>query len=634
MFATSRRHFLLAGATLAAGGATAAGLGFPAGAQARVLVADSTIFTQAAEESGVPVSIVAAFSYAQTQWQDHDGIPSTALGYGPMHLIDGAALAEARAQADKADPMVLDTLGLAASATELTKDALRSDPAANVRGGAAVIAAKQSALGNAVGTQTDPTTWYEAVANASGFGVGATQIGFADHVMTVVRDGAAVSLPDGTELVLAGQALGPVAQRGKAVKRRQKPIPTDTPLEAPIGVDAEWIPAPYELFDSASGNYGNHDLANRPVSPALTHIVIHDTEGYYHTAIDLVTDPRYLAWHYTMNSDDGHTAQHVANKNVGWHAGNWYMNSHSIGIEHTGFAARTTWTTEAMYRASAALVRYLCRKYQIPIDRGHIIGHDQVPGILTPNIPGMHWDPGPYFDWEHYFELLGEPLDKHTAARAPRVGDVIRILPGFQGNLQPMTNCAGPGDTCELGTANFVFLHTEPDAAAPLITDLGLFQKGQESTTEVSNIGPRATAGLDFVVAELKGDWTAIWFLGLKAWFKNPHSRPTAKVLTEHRGVVVAKSDAAPTYGRAYPEAEAYSDPADVQAVTPLLYTIPAGQAYVIQDANVPVDYYKAKTFDLATPNDHIDIVGKDKYLQVSFGHRFTYVRAADVVVR
>ena len=41
----------------------------------------------------------------------------------------------------------------------------------------------------------------------------------------------------------------------------------------------------------------------------------------------------------------------------------------SIGIEHEGFVDNPAWFTDAMYRSSAALTRYLCDKYGIPKDR-------------------------------------------------------------------------------------------------------------------------------------------------------------------------------------------------------------------------------------------------------------------------
>lgn len=91
--------------------------------------------------------------------------------------------------------------------------------------------------------------------------------------------------------------------------------------------------------------------------------------------------PDYLAWHYSIRSADGHVDQHVRTKDVGWHAGNWYVNAKSVGIEHEGFLTDPgAWYTEAMYRASARLVRYLAGRYGIPLDRQHILGHDNVPG--------------------------------------------------------------------------------------------------------------------------------------------------------------------------------------------------------------------------------------------------------------
>lgn len=90
-----------------------------------------------------------------------------------------------------------------------------------------------------------------------------------------------------------------------------------------------------------------------------------------------------------------------------------------------------------------------------------------------------------------------------------------------------------------------------------------------------------------------------------------------------------------PVYGRAYPEATAYPSTIAAQAVTPIEYTIPAGQAYVLTDAHVTTDYYYyAKTFNGAgVPDDRTDVTGTDRYLQVNIAHRVVYVRAADVDV-
>ena len=172
-----------------------------------------------------------------------------------------------------------------------------------------------------------------------------------------------------------------------------------------------------------------------------------------------------------------------------------------------------------------------------------------------------------------------------------------------------------------------------PSDSAPLVTDIGIRPTGAASTTEVADIGARATAGVEYAVAERAGDWTAIWWLGQKAWFENPVSAPTAIPVTG--SVVVPKAGRAsvPVYGRAYPESAAYAayPGVPVQAVVPLQYSILAGQRYALQDATVSTDYYRATTFAGTPPTDHVDIRGQDAYYQVSLGHRTAYVRAADV---
>ncbi len=133
--------------------------------------------------------------------------------------------------------------------------------------------------------------------------------------------------------------------------------------------------------------------------------------------------------------------------------------------------------------------------------------------------------------------------------------------------------------------------------------------------------------GQQYAVAERRGDWTAIWYLGQKAWFRNPEGQPTA---VDAVGLVVtprAGLDSVPVYGRAYPEKEAYPAGVPVQPVSPLPYRMPAGQKYVVGDL-VRGEYYYSVTF---TTDSHRVVTGKDLYYQIQFGHRVAFVRAADV---
>jgi hypothetical protein len=165
------------------------------------------------------------------------------------------------------------------------------------------------------------------------------------------------------------------------------------------------------------------------------------------------------------------------------------------------------------------------------------------------------------------------------------------------------------------------------------VADPGLHQKGQPSTTEVSDIGPRATAGQKFAVVRRTGGWTAVWWLGELAWFKSTNAAGESVVRpSQGRVVTAAGSQPVPVYGRAYPEQAAYATtPVPYQTVTPLLYRIKPGQAYVLGDDTLSTDYYYAKTYDSSLPGDHTVVTGRDRYYQIWFGHRIAYVRAADV---
>ena len=583
------------------------------------------VFARAAEVSGVPQSVLLGVSFMESRWDAHGADPSTSGGYGPMHLTDlGAASdpkAGAKGEPSSPAPDRAGTLTRAADLTGIGAHALRADDVANICGGAAVLASYQKNT-----TSAKPQAWSRAVAKYSGAGDEATALRFAGQVFEVIRQGESRTTNDGQRVTLKAVAGADVDRR--AVASLGMLEPDNDEVDCPRKLGCESIPAPYEWNDTSNPYaYGNHDLADRPNDMDIDYIVIHNTEGDWERALELVTDPTYLAWHYTLRSSDGHIAQHLNNKNVGWQAGNWYVNMHSIGLEHEGIAAEgATWFTESMYRSSATLVRHLARKYDVPLDRAHIIGHDQVPGVDAGHVRGMHWDTGPYWDWEHYMALMGAPIKGDKRGRS----DVVTVAPGFDRNEQPVTGCVTAGVPCEEQGTNFAYLRTAPSKNAPLVKDAGLHPDGSSSTTEVWDIGARAQAGLKFLVAAKSRSWLAVWYLGDIAWL------PKDDVVRSRGKVVVPAGDTeVPVYGRAYPEAAAYDGTEiPVQPISPLQYTIKPGQAYVLADQDLTTDYYYAKTFNDSIPDDHTVVVGGDEYYQVWFGHRIAYVRAADVSIR
>ncbi|WP_246074939.1 N-acetylmuramoyl-L-alanine amidase [Nonomuraea terrae] len=616
-------------------------------------------FAAAAREYGVPESVLLGVAYLESRWDANGGRPSTAGGYGPMHLVDafpaeatdgiGDALGDPRG--DEARPMAITPGGPPASSALRTATPahrttlpeagrligvaptrLREDPSANIRAGAALLASYQRR------PSSDPSDWYDAVAKYAGTDDPDASRAFADEVFSVMREGVERRTDDGhlvrldpvpdlpggesaeedwwageenTDLGWAPGADAPRSAAGtKAAGGR---------AECPSSLHCEWMPAAYKRWGKKGDrDYGNHDRLTR--ERRIDYIVIHDTEGTYQGIPSMVRNPKYVSWHYTIRSRDGHVAQHVPTKDIAWHAGNWDVNTRSIGIEHEGYLAKGgAWYTEAMYRSSARLVKYLAAKHDIPLDRAHILGHDNVPGTTPGTVAGMHEDPGPYWDWAHYFDLMDKPF------RAARGGDSVLIRPSYNSHRPRFTGCVS-GDAskrCPPHGASTVWLHKSPSHRAPLVLDIGK-RGGRPSTYSVYDHSARASTGQRFAVAERRGDWTAIWYLGQKAWFHNPAGRPTA---VPARGPVVTPLSAdVKVYGRAYPERSAYTSAA-YQRLAPLKYRIAPGQRYTVGDT-VTGSYYAANAFN---PARHVTTTGTTRYHQIQLGHRVMFVMAKDV---
>jgi hypothetical protein len=597
------------------------------------------VFDAAARTFHVPASVLLGVSYMESRWDNHGAHPSTSAAYGPMGLTDLPRADLAKAQSAKGDPSSAvgptvrpageRTIDAASRLSGFGITSLKSNESANICAGAALLASYQRQLGHPVGANTRADQWYAAVRHYSGTPSKIDSSLFARRVFTVIHNGESRVTNDGKRVSLAASP---------AVKLPALASPSDAQTDCPSDLACEWVPAPYEWYDPEAGPgwYGNHDLADRPNDLKINYIVIHDSETTYDEDMQLVTDPTYLAWNYTIRSSDGHVAQHLHPNDVGWHAGNWYVNMHSIGIEHEGYAATgSTWYTENMYESSADLVRYLAHEYNIPLDRAHIIGHDQVPGIVSGYTAGMHWDPGPYWNWSHYMSLLGAPLrpDRHGKS------DVVTVAPDFHSNQQVVTGCDGnSADVCPAQGSNFVYLHTQPNASSPLVTDAGLHPNGAASTTYVSDWGPRADEGQKLVVAQHHGDWLGVWWGGQLGWIYSPKSDPVVLPSQGEKVTPRAGASSIPVYGRAYPEQSAY-DQYDgnipYQTVAPIEYSIPAGQSYVLADKNIQTDYYYAQTFQCQyATDDCTDVVGNDQYYEIWFNHRIAYVRAADVTIQ
>jgi hypothetical protein len=361
----NRRDFLrLGGAGLA--GATLLGT-----AGGRVLAqTDSSLkakFETAARKYKVPVELLLAMGYYNTLWEMpppsasayRKGDPEGRGDYGIMQLTQNPSR---------------NTLGKAAKLTGLPQARLKNDRSANIEGGAAF-------LSHLVG-KTKPKRldgWQEALTQYADTDL------YASQVYGVLREGASTTISTGEHLKLSPQNVEVpqvyTAQSGA----------TDYP-------QALWRPA-------ASCNYTN---SNRETSYDVRKIVIHVAEGSYSGTISWFENCAAKASAHYVVSSKGRIAQCVPDEDIAWHAGWWDTNTHSIGIEHAGYIDNPEWLTRSMYHASARLSAWCCKKYKIPIDRKHIIGHSQVPGCSSGSGGGVdcHTDPGPYWNWNKYMRLI------------------------------------------------------------------------------------------------------------------------------------------------------------------------------------------------------------------------------------
>jgi hypothetical protein len=162
---------------------------------------------------------------------------------------------------------------------------------------------------------------------------------------------------------------------------------------------------PIAFVPASRANYGAAHRSAR----AIRLVVVHTIEGTYGGAIAWFRNPRARASANFVVARDGRITEMVAPSNVAWHAGNAWVNAHSLGIEHEGYAGVPWLYTDAEYRASARLVASLLRRSHLRADRGHVIGHAEVPDPYHRGQfggYGHHTDPGRFWNWTRYMTYV------------------------------------------------------------------------------------------------------------------------------------------------------------------------------------------------------------------------------------
>lgn len=341
---------------------------------------------------GVPRELLAAIAWSESRFtlpEAHDAHEDHAhdvVEVGPLHLRH-------------ANPGGVDSLARATALLGVDEAQLAASPALAVAGAAAVLAELGAATGARAG---DLGSWTEAVARFGGASERPFQVSYASQVNRVLREGVTARAWSGEEVTVPAHGALPPATE----------LLTGANVAAQFSAD--YGPALWSA--ASSSNYTGGRGGN-----TVQFVVIHTMQGSYAGSISWFRNPAAMASaHYNIRSSDGEVTQMVREGDTAWHAGNWYYNQRSVGIEHEGYVSDPNrWYTEAMYRASARLTRALCDKYRIPIDRQHIIGHYQIPrsGSGAPcatNATGCggsggHTDPGnggTQWNWDHFMDLV------------------------------------------------------------------------------------------------------------------------------------------------------------------------------------------------------------------------------------
>ncbi|MFJ8299296.1 N-acetylmuramoyl-L-alanine amidase [Streptomyces sp. NPDC094447] len=608
-------------------------------------------FANAAREFDVPQNVLMAVSYQQTRWESHDGEPSTTGAYNVMGLtkvdpgdvpqkvtdeqidhFNGSGRPEIEKTFDRAkvrqilekalvdtDDPRLHTLDKAAELIDSSTEAVQNDTAASIRAGAALLAEYQKQAGADLSDEAGD--WYPAVARYSQSPEKKGADLFAKRVFESIQEGERAVTLDGEQVALpADPSVEPVK-------------PSNVPLAATFASTAAAAAAPecpagltcdVKLTVPSSTGKKNYTAADRPDQGLdIRQIVIHDTEGGYDGSLKVLTDPNGGgSAHYLIRAADGLVTQMLENKNLAWHAGNWTHNMHAIGVEHEGYAIKEgSWYTEQQYRSSAELVKFLANKYGVPIDREHIIGHDEVALQTDAGLANLHWDAGPYWDWNYYMSLLGAPQGDKGAGGLLRAGQVVRVVPPFTTANQPKLTVGGTAVSAR--PANFGYLYLTPSTAGTPLKD-PYFTSG---ATEGSNYGNKVRAGGTYVVAEVRTDWTAIWYAGQKAWFYNPGGQYTAPVSGATTVKVASGLTAAKVFGRSFPETAAYTAaglaaPGDENASL-TKFSFAAGQSYVKAGPAVKGDDW----FGSAQKN----VVGNTLFVPIRFHHKIVWVKQSEI---
>lgn len=187
--------------------------------------------------------------------------------------------------------------------------------------------------------------------------------------------------------------------------------------------------ASYRIEWAGTPNYTPGRRGRTPVA-----IVNHITAGFYPGTLNWLQNPAAQVSAHYLILQNGRILQLVKDEDTAWANGivnrpAWVLydgtnpNRYTLSIEHENLSGGNL--TEAQYQASLWLHKQLMERWDIPIARDTIIGHNQIDTVDRPN------DPGPNFPWDRLFadlrdwqggEQVAEPWKEQLVEQARQAG--------------------------------------------------------------------------------------------------------------------------------------------------------------------------------------------------------------------
>lgn len=303
-----------------------------------------------------------------------------------------------------------DSLARGAELLDVEPRALVEDLELGTRAGARVLSelGHQDAVSPSAraGAPEAMAEWASAVERLSGHKTTEQRVSYRARVFRTLRFGGPIAGPHGEVIDLLPNESIPLSLTLEP--------PPSLPSGTPEYALAEWIETSCV------------DKCNTSRTQPIDMIAVHDTEGGWEASVATLQNDPGKSVHYIIDADGSRIAQFIPESYDGWHVGNSLYNNRMVGIEHVGFADVDDYQA-SLYQASALLVKDIAARHAIPLDRSHIVAHQEVPDGVNipqssppcPDSPGTcidsgnyggfshHTDPGVYWEWCQYMELVG-----------------------------------------------------------------------------------------------------------------------------------------------------------------------------------------------------------------------------------